>query len=387
MKKKILFLISNLKIGGGAERVTSLLTNGLWRKFDIHILTLNDFNNLYQYNGKYYSLKENLGFFRKICGYLKINTIIRPIKIYLTIKRINPDLIISQMDYSNIFLIITKILFRINKPIILGVLTNPSMQYKKNDGYIRLLIKMLYSMSPVDYIITISRELKAILVNEYFISKDKIGTIYTGIRFDRINKLKNIDIQDKLNIFNDKNLIKFITMGRLIEEKGYSYLIDAFSKVINELPNSKLLIIGEGPLKTFLDQKIKHLSLDKSVKLLGIIKNPFNYIYQSDIFVLSSIHEGLPTVLLEALVCGIPIISTNCKTGPKEILDNGKYGILINTKDIDDLANNMISLAKNEKLMIKLSSMSIKRAHFFNFKKSINKWQNLIERMIKNYST
>ena len=128
--------------------------------------------------------------------------------------------------------------------------------------------------------------------------------------------------------------------------------------------------------------QVKNRKLTEDVLFLGYKSNPFKYLANSDIFILSSIMEGLPTVLLEALACEIPIISTNCETGPKEILESGKYGILTKVKDKDDLAKNMINLAENKELALKFSKLSLKRVKLFEIKRFIDKWLGVIKKFI-----
>jgi len=188
--------------------------------------------------------------------------------------------------------------------------------------------------------------------------------------------LEKIDNYEK--VFNNPNIIKFITVGRLSKEKGHKYLIEAFTKVLKEIPNSKLFIIGEGRIRLQIEKMIQERNLNNSVTLMGFLHNPYNYISRSDIFVLPSLSEGLPYALIEALICKIPIVSTNCETGPKEILENGKYGILTKVADSDDLAEKMISLAKDEKIRAHYSKISHQRIEIFDTKHFIEKWKELI---------
>jgi len=379
-KSKILFVIPNLKLGGGGERVTSLWAKGLSKRYDVHILTFEDYKNKYDFKGNYISLKENSNFFKKI---LRINSLIRPIKLFKYIKQISPNLIISVMDYSNLILIITKILFWINIPLLISIHCNPKFQYKEK-RYMLFLIKLLYRLKVVNKIITLSNGIKKILIEELKIDSTKIETIYSGVDNTKIREdSKDIDIEYH-EIFNNENFIKFINVARLSKEKGHIYLIKAFKKVKKELPNSKLFILGGGNLKNELKSLISKLNLEKDVYLIGIQENPFKYINKADIFVFSSLYEALPTVLLEALSLGIPIISTNCKTGPNEILDNGKYGFLANVGDVNDLADKMIFLGKNPNLIKYYSKMSLERSNFFTLNKSIKKLEKLIENVLSN---
>ena len=379
MKKKLLIIIHSLKRGGGVERLVSNLTIHLSKKYNIFILTVYHFKNLYPYIGHYYSLKENLGVMRKILNSLKFLTIIRPLRIYSVIRKISPDFILSSLDITNVYSILSKYIFRFNIPLFICVQNNPIMRYLKKLKYLNFLIRELYPLKSVNKIITISRRLEKILENYYYIEKDKLQTILNAIDLKLINKKKKEKIGIYNKLFDDVNTIKFITVGRLVDQKGHNYLIDSFFEVKKQVPNSKLIIIGDGTLRQKLEMQIKKRGLKDDVLLLGFKENPIKYLAKSDIFVLPSKYEGLPTVLLLALACGLPIVSTDCDTGPREILENGKYGFLVNVMDIEDLASKMILLAKNNELQNKFSSLSMARAEFFSLKKIIPEWINLFE--------
>ena len=384
MKKKILIIIDTLKIGGGVERFTSLLTQGLSEKFDLFILTFEDSKKIYPFEGRYLSLKEKLNVSSGFLSLFFFKKLLNSIKIYKLIKSVKPDLILSFTIYTNIFTIFTKFLFQIKTPLIISIWCNPALVYKNKMPIINFLIKILYGLKTVDKVITVSNGIQYILESDYGIKKHKLKTIYTGIELEKIEKIKNEEISNYDGLFNNTDIIKFITVGRICEEKAHKYLIEAFSILKKKIPNSKLIIRGDGPLRDEIITLIKKLKLENDVIILGLKKNLYKYLAKSDIFVLSSKTEGLPTVLLEALACGVPVISTDCKTGPKEILDNGKYGILARVMDSEDLAKKMIYLAKNEELINTYSKLSLKRAEFFNISNSINQWIDLIKLFIKN---
>ncbi len=381
--KKVLFLLQSLRYGGGVENTVSTLSQKLSSKYKFLILTIHDFKNIYPYDGKYYSLRENQGFIQKSFSLFKIHLFIRYFRIYMSIKSFSPDIVISFMELVNIYAIITKFLFRLKVPLIISVVCNPKMQFKDNMSYMNYLIKILYPIKIVNRIVSISKRVKDKLIDFYGIEAHKLKVINNAIDIKKINNMKKDKISGHRDIFYNENLIKFIIVGRLRVEKGHDYLIKAFSKVKVHLPNSKLIIIGDGPLRKELEQLIEKLALKNEVLLMGLRKNPYKYMAKSDIFVLSSKNEGFPIVLLEALACGLPIISTDCETGPREILDNGRYGLLAKVMDINDLAEKMINLANNTPLLEDLSKLSIKRAENFDIKKSLKEWIILIENEIK----
>jgi glycosyltransferase involved in cell wall biosynthesis len=138
--------------------------------------------------------------------------------------------------------------------------------------------------------------------------------------------------------FTDNGNFVIINSGRLVFQKRQDLLIKAFARVYEKFKNVRLVILGGGD-ETTLVNVIREHKLESVVKLAGFQSNPWSFIAQSNLFVLSSFWEGLPCVIAETMVLKIPIISTNCPSGPTEMLENGRLGLLSKTNDIDDLAN------------------------------------------------
>ena len=132
-----------------------------------------------------------------------------------------------------------------------------------------------------------------------------------------------------------------LAAGRLVPEKGFCTLIRAFASV-RKLCEARLLILGEGPMRPQLEAVIAQLGLHDSVNLPGFVDNPFAFMRRADLFVLSSVYEGLGNVLIEAMSFGTPVVSTDCPSGPAEILEGGRWGRLTPVGDADALALAMI---------------------------------------------
>lgn len=369
MRKSIIIFVPSLEMGGGAEKVAAILSQILGKKFNIHVLTLFHHQNIYSINGKYLTLNA-----KKIV----INPILRIIKLNRLIKKISPNIILTFMNKTSFWIIPTLYIYKIVVPLLILVNTNPNKHYKKRI-YGKFLIRFLYPLKKITKIISVSREQANILVSKYRIPKDKVTTIYNGIEIERIKKLAIEEIIEEKNLYQNSAL-KFVTMGRLSAEKGHNFLIEAYSQVKIAIPESKLIILGDGPLRTQLKKKIKSLNLENDVFLLGFKKNPYKYIHQADIFVLPSLHEGLPYSLIEALACGTPIISTKCKTGPREILNGGKYGILVEIGNVFDLKNKMIALGEDKHKREYLSKIGLKRAKDFDTEIFQSNWFELIDK-------
>lgn len=374
MKKKVLIITSSLTFSRGAPKVAAALTMSLSSKYNVSTLTFHHSDKLYPFKGTYFSINEKSRF---------SHLINRLIKLYYAIKFISPDIIITFMSRTSFWLIPLKYIFNINIPLIIDVTTNPNLHYKKRI-YGKFLVRYLFPLKKANAVVPVSKELKEIFNKDYKIPNNKIIPIYNSIDVEKIQKKAQEKVDDFEEVFNDKNIIKFITVGRLSGEKGHRYLIEAYSKVIKEIPNSRLFIIGEGPLRRQLEELITVKELKKYVILLGSVRNPYNYISRANVFVLPSLHEGLPYVLLEALACKTPIISTDCKTGPKEILENGEYGLLVNTADSNDLAKKMIQLANDKTAREVFSKKSAQQVKIFDNKNFTDNWVKLIEYYLTN---
>jgi len=190
-----------------------------------------------------------------------------------------------------------------------------------------------------------------IIVNSYEFKKqmDKIYSIKSKVILNPFDftyiKKKSAE---KINYnFYKKNHLKLINVGRLVDQKDQLTILKAVHYALKKNKKVQLLIIGKGEKKRDLEEYIKKNNLFKNIKLIGYKKNPFKYIRAADIFVLSSKFEGLPNVLIESIFLKRGIISSNCPTGPNEILKNGKYGDLFEIGDYKTLGNIIINYNKD----------------------------------------
>jgi glycosyltransferase involved in cell wall biosynthesis len=126
--------------------------------------------------------------------------------------------------------------------------------------------------------------------------------------------------------------------GRCTAQKGFDVLIRAFRTVLGRVPDCRLVIVGDGPDRGKLEGLARDLGLAERVDLPGYVKNPYSYMKNADLYVLSSRYEGLAMTLIEALALGTPVVSTDCPSGPAEVLDGGRYGTLVPVGDVDAMA-------------------------------------------------
>ena len=222
-------------------------------------------------------------------------------------------------------------------------------------------------------IIACSEGVEKSLINSS-VDKNKIQIITNCVNTDNKQTFYQ-KIQDNLNTF--KNELKLITVGSMTPQKNHFLYIDLIYELNNLGINCSAGIIGDGILKDEIRAKIKMLNLESKIKLYGWVDSDkyFNLLSQYHLFVLCSNFEGLPLVLLEAMSIGLPILSTDCDSGPREILSNGKYGMLVPINNKDKLVEGALEMKNN---MIYYSDLS-----FQNIKKysRVNVGQNFLKLM------
>lgn len=394
MKKNIAILIPNLN-GGGAEKVASnlsfLLNDKLTNKY---VIVYDSSLNVYSHGGHLIDMgiPANKNPIVKLYNFFNRINKLKKIK-----KAYNIDITISLLPGSNL----VNILSKNNDKIIVSIRSYIS---KNSSGFygkiFNFLTKFLYNKS--DIIVSVSKILKNDLVKNYNLDKNKIKVIYNPYNLEKIEKMSNEKLDSKFEKIFDKPTI--INVGRLSRPKGQWHLIRAFKKAKKTIPNIQLIILGQGEMENYLKKTVKKLGVNDCVHFLGFKDNPFKYIANSSIFVLSSIYEGFPNVLAEAMACKTPIISSDCKSGPREILapntdlnksvnkiEYAKYGIL--TPELDDvlydfdeeltyeeeiLSQAIIEVINNKTLKIKYSNSGYKRVNDFNYDKILSLWENII---------
>jgi len=329
-KKRLIFMLPTLT-GGGAERVASLLSIYMPYNIDLKFILFED-KISYKYKGEIFVL--NLPGHRSLL--IKFwNMFLRYIRVKRYLRMFKPDAVLSFMEGPNLLNILT------NKKPYISVRNYKSLSEKKN-LINKSIIKFLYNRA---YKIIVNSEgIKRDLIKRWKINSKKIKVIYNPVDITNIQRLK----KEKIDV-NFKEIFKYpviINVGSLTEQKGQKYLLRAFAEVKKDMKDVKLLILGEGPLRKELELLAEKLGIKKDVIMPGFVKNPFKYISRSKLFVLSSLWEGFPMVLLEAIACGVPVISSNCKSGPAEILDND---FLFPPKDINTMSTLILKFLKLDK--------------------------------------
>ncbi|GIW66816.1 MAG: glycosyltransferase [Candidatus Parcubacteria bacterium] len=398
MKK---FILINSLYGGGAEKVAL----NLFRSLDFEKIFL------LEKDIKYEVPKEKLVFLSnhnyKTSAILK--TLFIPIYSLRLKKYLNPDdVIISFLERANYVNILTSLITK-HKTIISIRMSQIFGRFKLHPY--NLVSKFLYPKA--NLIVAVSEGIKDELIKTLSISSEKIKVIYNPIFFDEIQEKIKESLDEYEIIFQNQVLIN---VGRLTKQKGQWYLLRVFKEIKTEFPNLKLIILGEGELKDYLVELSQKLNLktfvwdnndltkDYDIYFLGFQKNSYKFIAKSKIFVFPSLWEGLPNALVEAMACSIPVISSDCRTGPREVLapetnfafqtrepEFAQYGILmpvfpnkfLNYKDDLTMEEKIwieaIKKVLNDQSLIEnYRNLSIQRAKDFDIRNIILKWKEII---------
>lgn len=320
-KKLIFFVVPSMQ-GGGAERVANILMTHIDRdRFCIKLIL---FNKTGEYLGDIPDDIETVDLQKK--G--RWDFLLLIFKLRKLLRQDNPHAVISFIHYANIITVFAnKLAHGKSKTIICE--HNYFKEYIKNQRFSlikRYLIRVAYNMA--DKVISISNKMTDGLNSFLKIPRHKIETIYNPIDIDYIVSRSTEDIDHPLFKDTDDKLHTICGMGRLTEQKRFDVLINAVALLKGKLP-LRLIIIGQGPLLNDLKVLARNLSIDDHVHFIGFQINPFAWLRKADLFVLSSDYEGFPMVLLEAMACKVPVVSTDCPSGPSEIIINGNTGILV----------------------------------------------------------
>jgi glycosyltransferase involved in cell wall biosynthesis len=168
------------------------------------------------------------------------------------------------------------------------------------------------------------------------------------------------------------------SMGRFHYQKGFDLLLDAFSRVRERHPQWRLVLIGDGPQRDALTRQASRLGLTDSMHFVGRQRDPFPYLRQADIFVLPSRWEGFGNVLVEAMACGLPVVSFDCPSGPMEIISHERDGLLVPAGDVEGLANAIVRLIDDQSDRIRLAGAARLSARRFTLPKIVAKWERQI---------
>ncbi|MDP7039378.1 MAG: glycosyltransferase [Myxococcota bacterium] len=379
--KKVCILI-NAMAGGGAERAIAQVAQQIDpNKYALHFVFLEDIQA--------YSIDPKIP--QTILCKGKRSLLWMPIALWRFcrwLKQHQPDMILSSLTRAHLLSILSKVSYPQGKRII-SEQTDTYAAYAKRPVFSALL---KYLLSFADGAHFVSKGIEwSWRTRAHFRQPSKV--IFNPIDLERIQEASQEDLpQDAQEFFNAKVIVH---AGRLVPQKNQMLLLDAFALLPGDY---RLAILGEGPLEGALRDKAEALGLGARVQFLGFQENPYRYFKRGSLMVYSSDFEGLPIAMLEAMACGLPVVSTDCPSGPREILAPGtkvfvhlqpgqgnelaEYGVLVAMADAQGLAQAMKSLCENASLHASYAEKSRQRAEDFALDKISREYEVLLSGLV-----
>ncbi|WP_287718872.1 glycosyltransferase [Nitrosomonas sp.] len=321
------------------------------------------------------------------------------------LRRERPQAVLSALNHANVIAVVARMLAGVPVRLVVSERNNVSLSGSSSKNLRSRVVPhmMRWAYRKADGVTAVSGGVADDLANAINLPRDRISVIFNPVVTPELIVSGGVadDLANAINLPRDRISVIFnpvvtpelieksrmplehpwlgegkppviLGVGRLTPQKDFSTLIHAFAQV-RTVRDCRLVILGEGELRAELEQLVASLGVQDSVQLPGFADNPFAWMSRVRLFVLSSRWEGLPNVLIQAMACGAAVVSTNCPSGPDEILEGGKWGRLVPVGDVEALAE-----ALSENLQVLDVVNSIERAMFFNVENAINAYLRLL---------
>ena len=328
----IALYVSSLR-GGGAERVMVLLANGLAeRGYKVDLVAASA-------QGPYraeVSPSVNV----VDLGAKRVAASLPGLVRYL--RKIKPKSMLSAVNHANVIAVIARAIARVPTRLVVSEHNNLSQSRKRPKDLSGKVVQALmhWAYSRADAVVAVSKGVADDLAETLGFPRSRIEVVYNPVVTPKLFERAAASLDHPWLAPGEPPVV--LGVGRLTPQKDFATLIKAFAQVRKQR-DCRLVILGEGDLRVDLEGLIRDLNLSADVLLPGFSENPFAWMRKCDVFVLSSAWEGLPTVLIEALASGAKVISTDCPSGPSEILEDGKWGAIVPVGEVESLKESMDS--------------------------------------------
>jgi len=270
------------------------------------------------------------------------------------LRRERPKALMSTLVHANVIALSAMLLLRRRPRMVVRIANTYGEELSAGSFKHRLALRLLKVMLPLaDGIVCVSEGVSEDLRARVPAAAQKVETVYNPVVSSGLSKQSEEPVDHPW--FNDGGPPVILAAGRLTRVKDHATLLRAFARVTESRP-ARLIVLGEGPERENLLRLAESYEVSQQVDLPGFMTNPFAYMYRASAFVLSSRYEGFPNVLVQAMACGTPVISTDCRSGPAEILEYGHWGHLVPVGDWRRMADAILKTLDNPMSSEKLVS-------------------------------
>jgi len=328
---KINFYLPNVESGGAEKMIIALANEMAHRKLDITLI-----------------LGVNKGAFKsdissgvKVIELGSLSVLKSAIRLFQLVLKNKPNILCVTKSHVNTMVALFAPFLK-DTSVVLREANTPSVECKHASTYGKCIMafgKLTYRFA--DKYVAVSNGVSEDMCDFYSISRNKVQTIYNPVISPKMYELSKEKVTH--SFFDERKMNSsiyiFIAVGRLMPQKDYPTMIEAFNRAFIKNNNIRLIILGRVEKNNVdynvVTEKIDKYELNEVVSFVGFVQNPFKYLLKGDCFIQTSLFEGLPGTLIQALGLKKEIIATNCKSGPEEVLDYGKHGILVEMGNVD----------------------------------------------------
>lgn len=368
-KRRILFLFAHLH-KGGMQRAVSNISLALPDDFEQYVGFFGTENPPFEYHAILHDFNVpgslELGLFAKIR-----NLFLRLYKLRRFVREQQIDVVVSFGETANLLNVLSfNLAYRVlSIRSAIGGYGDVNLYNRVYRG----LIRWVYPFS--DAIVAVSVDLKKQIekITGERVPVHQIPNLY---QLDRIRTFSAEPLPAELSYLTKSHFI--LNVGSLVSQKGQDLLIRAFANISGSFPDLQLVMIGRGQEKDKYVAEARHLGVSDRVVIIDFDSNPYKYMRRATVFVLPSLTEGFPNVLVEAMACGCPVVAFDCPTGPREILGASEYGELVETMSVEALAERINELLSSAERLAYLKEQAASRAAHYDANCVVEQWVNIL---------
>lgn len=377
---KVLFLCYDMKDGGSPQVLSGILNHLHRDEFEPVLVTYSE--------GRVFPIPEGIPEY--ILGVKGGGSLLRKLTANLiavfrlrgVLRSEQPEIAVGMGGMTNWGLILARMLAGGKTAVIIGEHGARAGEYRSDRitaSTLSLLNKFLYPLA--DRIVAISKGVQDYLTEDVKVPEGKIIQIPNPVDIERIRRLSEEPVDHPWLVHKDVPVVLWV--GRIAPVKGLRNLVSAFDRVVQQT-DARLIIIGEGSEQDAIREFVELKGLKEKVSFVGFQSNPYRYMSRSSVFVFPSLSEGFGMVLVEAMACGLPVVSTDCLAGPAEILQNGRCGILVPVGDVDALAKSIMNVLTDPQLREQLALSAAHRAADFDARYVVTRYEQVFREICRN---